>query len=207
MNANDNSVNIISKPSYHHGDLRAALIDAGVRALDGAPVEELSLRALAREIGVSATAVYRHFPDKEALLAALALAGLDRMGDSQRLAARRARGLGAAAAFCASGAAYVRFAIKHPAMFRVIWRTPPAADVLTTPVVAMHPTLLALRDGIASVLPPDASEEDRRAAALRSWGLVHGLAMLALDGQVQLDDAMIDRVIDGYAGVVSEWGA
>ena len=48
---------------------------------------------------------------------------------------------------------------------------------------------------------------DRRAAALRSWGLVHGLAMLALDGQVQLDDAMIDRVIDGYAGVVSEWGA
>jgi hypothetical protein len=66
-----------SKPArtYHHGDLRNALIDAGLAALEVHDASELSLRALARDLGVSANAVYRHFADKNALLAALAAAG------------------------------------------------------------------------------------------------------------------------------------
>lgn len=195
MPSNANSVNIKER-DYHHGDLRAALLSAGMAALDAAPIEALSLRALAREAGVSATAVYRHFPDKDALLGALALVALDRLGERQRSAAERAKDAGAKAAFGATGAAYVRFAIAHPAMFRLLWRRP-VGDLLSVPAVQMHPAMQALRDGIAALLPPDASEEDRRAAALHSWGLVHGLAMLALDGQVSLDDATIDRVIAG----------
>src|SRR3546814_14126074 len=81
----DNSVNMKDAPAkaaraYHHGDLRAAVIAAGLKRLAEDAGGELGLRALARDVGVSATALYRHLPDKEALLDALAEAGLRRLG-------------------------------------------------------------------------------------------------------------------------------
>jgi AcrR family transcriptional regulator len=197
MTSNANSVNIKER-DYHHGDLRAALLSAGMAALDVAPVEALSLRALAREAGVSATAVYRHFPDKDALLAALALAALDRMGRDQQAAADAVpASAGPEAAFCATGAAYVRFAIQHPALFRLIWRTAPAGDVLSGPIESAEVAMQCLRRSVAAVLPTGASPQQQRDLALRCWALVHGLAMLVLEGQVQMDDADIDRVIGG----------
>ncbi len=197
MTSNANSVNIKER-DYHHGDLRAALLSAGMAALDAAPIESLSLRALAREAGVSATAVYRHFPDKDALLGALALAALDRMGRDQQAAADAVpASAGAETAFCATGAAYVRFAIQHPELFRLIWRTAPAGDVLSGPIESAEVAMQCLRRSVAAVLPADASSEQQRDLALRCWALVHGLAMLVLEGQVQMDDADIDRVIGG----------
>lgn len=197
MASNDNSVNIAAREAYHHGDLRSALIDAGMHALAGGSVDALSLRALAREAGVSATAVYRHFPDKDALLRALAAAGLDRMAEQQATASKAAAGAGPVAAFCASGAAYVRFAIREPELFRLIWKVAPEGDLLSVPVDESHPAMAGLRRAVDQVAPPSTSAGDRRAIALRCWGLVHGLAMLALDRQVVLDDAEIDRVIAG----------
>ncbi len=202
MATKDNSVNIKESPenkaAYHHGALRDALVRAGVAALDsGTSVDELSLRAVARSVGVSATAVYRHFPDKAALLAALAVAGLDRLGHDQRQAATLAAPHGALAAFAASGAAYVRFALAHPALFRLIWAAAPSGDLFTAALGDSHPAMADLRSAIAAILPPDATPEARRAAALSCWSLVHGLAMLALDRQIVLDDATIDRVVAG----------
>jgi len=205
----DNSVNIKetqdikgdNRDTYHHGDLREALIRAGVAALDdGTSVEELSLRALARSVGVSATAVYRHFPDKAALLAALALAGLDRLGNAQQAAAQQAAGGGGLAAFGASGGAYIRFALAHPALFRLIWVCTPKGDLFAVEADHTHAAMAELRRAIAAILPPDATPEARRAAALSCWSLVHGLAMLALDGQITLDEATIDRVVGGLTG-------
>lgn len=200
MAVNDNSVNMTpaaNREAYHHGDLRTALIAAGMRALATESADALSLRALAREAGVSATAVYRHFPDKDALLRALAMAGLDRMADEQALAAHAAAGSGPLAAFCASGAAYVRFAMREPELFRLIWKVAPQQDLLAAPIAGSHPAMAGLRRAVDEVAPASASQQDRRAIALRCWGLVHGLAMLALDRQVVLDDAEIDRVIAG----------
>jgi AcrR family transcriptional regulator len=198
----DNSVNIKNdgaiKAGYHHGDLRDALIRAGVAALDdGLGAADLSLRGLARAAGVSATAVYRHFPDKAALLGALAEAGLDRLGATQQVAAQQAEAQGPLASFAASGSAYVRFALAHPALFRLIWSTAPTGDLFAASVADSHPAMTGLRNGIAAILPPDASAEAQRAAALSCWSLVHGLAMLALDRQIMLDDATIDRVVGG----------
>lgn len=197
-----NSVNIKKdadgRGAYHHGDLRGALIRAGVAALDsGVAVDALSLRALARDIGVSPTAVYRHFPDKAALLAALALAALDRMGDRQAKAAAAAAG--PVAAFSAMGVEYVRFALDHPALFRLIWTMAPAGDLFAVPAAQSHPAMAGLRAGIAAILPREADGEAQRAAALACWGLVHGLAMLALDRQIQLDDAIIARIVGGLS--------
>ena len=106
MASKDNTVNIpaglkvkkkikrieAAKKPYHHGDLRGALLEAGQRLLQTRKADDLALREVARDVGVSATAVYRHFPDKGALLSALAQDGLDRLGQAQRQATAVAGG-------------------------------------------------------------------------------------------------------------------
>src|SRR6476469_1040818 len=99
----------MEEKTYHHGDLRRALIDAGLELLESRDAEALSLREVARSVGVSATAVYRHFPDKNALLDALAAEGLGRLAAAQHKAADASGG--GEAGFAATGAAYVRFAL------------------------------------------------------------------------------------------------
>lgn len=176
----------MASKTYHHGDLRAALIGAGLKTLaeDG----ELSLRALARDAGVSPTAVYRHFPDKGALLAALAREGLAMLAMAQRAASDRAGG--GIAGFGATGAAYVRFALDNPALFRLIFAHPHKED--GEPDEAQ----MLLRANAEALAPPGL---DARTFALQAWALAHGLAMLMLDGQVPRDEAMIDGVIDARA--------
>jgi AcrR family transcriptional regulator len=176
-----------AKP-YHHGDLRAALIDAGMAAIEARGADDLSLRELARTVGVSATAVYRHFPDKRALMAALAQVGFDRLAHSQRIASAAAGG--GAAGFKATGAAYVRFALANPGLFRLIFATPNSEPAtMDKPDEAM-----AMLQANAAVLAPAGT--DPAVFALQSWSLVHGLAMLLLDRQVAISDATIDAVVD-----------
>ena len=113
MAGKDNSVNIKGGAAakaargYHHGDLRAAVIAAGLERLAEGDGAELGLRALARDVGVSATALYRHFPDKEALLDALADEGLRRLGALQAQAWLKAHPLSTgklgATGFCWGG--------------------------------------------------------------------------------------------------------
>ena len=174
---------------YHHGDLRAALLGEGLRLVEEAGADALSLREVARATGVSATAVYRHFPDKRALMVALAQEGVRRLGEAQINAAV---GSGAAA-FSAIGRAYVRFALSNPGLFRLTF-TYPGIDV-GDPV----------NDKAASLLHDHALEMahgDKRLArviALRAWALVHGVALLILDGRVPHDEALIDATIAAAA--------
>jgi len=172
--------------SYHHGDLRSALVEAGLKALETTPAADLSLRQLARDVGVSATAVYRHFPDKAALLSALAGEGIERLGVFQQAAAASPQPGG----FAATGRAYVRWALAHPALFRLIFihSCPDGAAVFGTSTAARM-----LQDH-AAALTPDPAQAQR--LVIQAWSVVHGLAMLMLDGQLPADDALIDRVID-----------
>lgn len=173
--------------NYHHGDLRSALIDAGLAALKTTSVAELSLRQLARAAGVSPTAVYRHFPDKRALLAALAGAGIERLGQDQLAAAKAAS---PAQAFAATGRAYVRFALANPALFRLIFtHTGPAHDTVFGDTLAAR----MLQQYAAETAPDDAAAQTR---AVQAWAVVHGLAMLMLDGQLPREGALIDAVIN-----------
>lgn len=175
--------------SYHHGDLRSALVAAGLKALETTEVVELSLRQLAREVGVSATAVYRHFPDKQALLRALADEGITRLGEAQQLAAGSAQN--EAEAFAATGRAYVRFALAHPALFRLVFsHCEPLGDTVFGQSLAAR--LLQDQAGLATGNDPAAT----RRLMIQAWAVVHGLAMLMLDGQLPAEDALIDQVID-----------
>lgn len=182
-----------ARDSYHHGDLRTALIGEGLKLLEKRDLEALSLREVARNVGVSATAVYRHFPSKEDLLKALAEHGLSLLAEQQRWAAAKAKG---SAAFAQTGRAYVRFALANPNLFRLIFTHTPSRLRPDVESPVGSPARL-LRGYVARGLGPEATEEQVFVAALRAWSLVHGLSMLILDEQVdrKVAEAMIDRVI------------
>jgi AcrR family transcriptional regulator len=184
--------------NYHHGDLRAALIEAGLTLVEESGGDEVALREVARRVGVSATAVYRHFPDKNALMAALAQAGLQRLAEVQRVASDKAGG--GIAGFNATGAAYVRFALDNPGLFRLVFAHPPRPEIKGG-LRAEDDAMVMLKTAAAALAP---AGTDPGIFALQSWSIAHGLAMLMLDGQITLDDAALDRVIDmhGLGGQV-----
>ncbi len=186
-----------AKAGYHHGDLRAALLAEGLRMLEEREDAELSLREIARAVGVSATAVYRHFPDKEALREALASAAYDRMGEAQRAAAAPFEDV--LDQFEAMGRTYVRFALDHPALFRLMSSMGPHDDLFALDAEDDDMAGRLLRDYAFKLAGKGASVETARTIAMRSWALVHGLAVLMLQGYVPRDEALIDAVVDTRA--------
>lgn len=204
MANNDNSVNIkdigaTAARAYHHGDLRAAAIAEGLRLLSEAGETDLGLRALARNLGVSATALYRHFPDKDALLAALAGEGMRQLGALQAKAWKNAGG--GEAGFRGTGLAYVQFAHDNPALFRLTFTG--CAAGASMPAMGSDRThaFTLLQQSIAEVLPATLTKAQRAAAALHAWSLVHGLAVLVLDRRIAWDEAQIASVIDMTFGI------
>jgi AcrR family transcriptional regulator len=187
MAKNDNSVNIESSGErYHHGDLRRALILKGMERLAEGPADELSLREIARSIGVSATAVYRHFPDKAALLTELCREGDHMLAEAFRKAMAQVKP--GQEAFDEMGRAYVRFALAHPALFRLMMS--PAGERR-----ARGEASTMLVDALKGLSGPGLTQAARDAQRVKAWSLVHGLAMLMLDGLVPANKGLIDQVI------------
>lgn len=180
-----------SKQAYHHGDLRRALVEAGLTLLQSREADDLSLREVARTVGVSATAVYRHFPNKTALLDALAGEGLRLLADAQHRAAEAAGG--GEAGFLAIGVAYVRFALNHPALFRLTFSATSVRTLLENPPEHLPDALAFLRANAEAAAAH--TGEDPKVIALHAWSVAHGLAVLLLEGQITLEDGLIERVI------------
>ena len=182
----------MEKKPYHHGDLRAALIEEGMRLIAERDAESFSLREVARNTGVSATSVYRHFPDKDALMTALAHEGLAQLAAAQHEAAREAGG--GLESFAATGRTYVRFALANPALFRLIFASPAIAEEYQADPDGADAMSFLRRNAAAA---GNASLDDPATSlrVTRAWALVHGLAMLMLDGQIPADEGLIDRVI------------
>ncbi len=185
--------NLPMNTPYHHGDLRAAALQMGMERLANQEQPDLGLRALARDLGVSATALYRHFPNKDALLDALALEGLNRLGWHQAEAATAVGG--GRAGFAEMGVTYVDWAVNHPALLRLIYSRIGRVDLDGAHPSAMGEAFHQLRKGIAAMMPENLPPERRTIATLHAWSLVHGLAMLILDGQVDYDPAMVRKVV------------
>jgi AcrR family transcriptional regulator len=184
--------------AYHHGDLRAALVEVGLKALEFTEFNDLSLRQLARDAGVSATAVYRHFPDKRALLSALAHAGIERLGrfQAEAIASRDP----AIDPFTANGRAYVRFALAHPGLFRTIFVH---AEAVGPRIFGDNTSARILTEQTTELAGGDPQEAER--LAIQAWAQVHGLAMLMLEKHLPADPELIDRVIGpGAQGSSSE---
>lgn len=167
---------------YHHGNLRRALLDEAVATIRSHGVDALTLREIGARLGVSRTALYRHFADKRALLAAVATEGF-RMLRQQLVTAWETGGRGLAG-FEGMGTAYVRFAVANPAHYRVMFggviqdkHADPELGVESAAAFQALVDALAARQRDAAV-----RDEDVRQVAQFVWAVVHGVAMLAIDG-------------------------
>ena len=162
------------KRGYHHGDLEAALLRSAGKVIEKEGLDALSLRAVARRAGVSHNAPYRHFAEREALLAALAMEGFERLGAAQRAAAEKG-------GLRAMGEAYVLFALEHPQRFRLMFggrisiaRHEQLREVATK-------TFAGLSGALAARVP---EAQGARDASIAAWALVHGLALLLMGERI-----------------------
>jgi len=199
--------------AYHHGNLRAALVEAGVElARSGGPSAVL-LRAVSRQAGVSHNAAYRHFANQEDLLAAVGERCMSRLGElmiersgqvTARGPVRRAR-----ARLEAIGRAYIDFARTEPGWFRTAFSSarhdaggppgePDADGADTNPYLILGARLDELVE-VGALTP-----ERRRGAEFAAWSAVHGLSSLLLDGPLrELPEAQVEPAIAVVLGVVN----
>jgi AcrR family transcriptional regulator len=166
------------KQAYHHKDLRNALIDEAIRMLSDSGISTLTLRELARRLGVTHTAPYAHFADKTALLEGIAEAGFAQLADI--LESEKAEAPNPRHAMTKMSLAYVRFAREQPHLYRLMFAAEELAD---DPECEMSPegarAFAAVAETIAQLAPARAANVDELAVA--AWALVHGVAMLEID--------------------------
>jgi AcrR family transcriptional regulator len=175
------------KNNYHVGNLQELLIERGIEILRREGPEGLSLRKVAGAAGVTHTAAYRHFDDKDALLAAIAGEGFDLLYEYQcRVVAECGDDL--LARFINLGWLYVRFTIEHPEHARIMFggggfdfRAYP--ELSAAAAKTFRQLLDVIRRGQAAGLIAAGGSKHR---ALAAWSMVHGVAMLILDGQIHL---------------------
>lgn len=188
--------------AYHHGDLRHVLIETAEQLLTERGVEGFSLRECARRAGVSPAAPAHHFGNVTGLLTAIATLGFEGLCRAMEEAA--AAGATPTARLRGLGRGYIRYALEHPARFRVMFgrfpleRGDPAlaqAGQRAFGLLATANEALPGRGGDASSL-------------VLAWSAVHGFATLALDGQMPFVDgqpdraAAIDRLADGMLSLI-----
>jgi AcrR family transcriptional regulator len=170
---------------YHHGDLPRAMLQEAVRTIQKDGVESLTLRGVGERLGVSRSALYRHFADKQALLRAVAGEGF-RLLRSTLLEAWNSEGRGHTG-FEAMGAAYVRFAVTHTSHYRVMFGGLVAGESRPSPPPPDLDAFQVLVDAIAEQQAQGLvrKDDDPRQLAQFIWAVVHGIAMLAVDGLIR----------------------
>jgi AcrR family transcriptional regulator len=175
---------------YHHGNLKVALLAAAETVLEREGLSGLSLRAAAREAGVSHAAPRNAVGDLAGLLAELAASGFDRLrAGMEAAAAGRPE-----APLDALGRCYVRFALAHPALFQLMFRQ----ERLEAGRPALVAARRALLDTLRSALPEGRAGDG--AAMLSAWAQAHGLAMLLVDRQLPPElagEAAIESLFGG----------
>lgn len=182
-----------TRDSYHHGDLRQAMVTAAVRVVIRKGPQAVSLRALARQVGVSPRAPYRHFPSKEALLSAVAAEAFRRYETylNQVLATAGPEPL---ERFRARGRAYVGFAVAQPALFHAMNPRYGSVDEHAPELIEarhrLHDAMLA--DIAAAQRAGQVRTGEIMTIALTAWACVHGLAVLLLEGQLVRYDGKLD---------------
>jgi AcrR family transcriptional regulator len=180
---------------YHHGDLRAALLASAETILERDGIQALTLRAAARDAGVSHAAPMNHFGDLTGLLSDLAAVGYARFA-AALTGAMEAAGANSTERMLAMGRAYVAFARAHPGLFVLMFRSERLDFRRPALCEAADLARRSLRDSIiAHTRGPALSPVEVTVRAAAMWSLVHGFATLLLDGRL---DGMV-AVLPGEA--------
>ncbi len=173
-----------NESSYHHGDLRAALIKAAAAEIERGGYENLSLRELAQSLGVSRAAPYRHFADRRALLAAVASDGFDRLTAIHR----NAKGRTPQARLAAAGRGYLAFAAERPQMFRPMF----VSDLLGGSAAPPDPALIkaasesyVVFEQLVAATLDNPDEGAVKSAAIAIMSTSYGFALLRMNDRLK----------------------
>jgi AcrR family transcriptional regulator len=166
---------------YHHGDLREALLNAALELADKQGPAALSTRELARLLGVSHAAPARHFPNRATLVAEVAASAFELFG---KVLVRAATGTTGEERLIRTGRAYVRFALKHPGLLRLMFSHEPAQLAIRSErrSKAGDAAYAALERAVTEALGERADPERVARASFTAWSVVHGAVSLWLDG-------------------------
>lgn len=159
--------------AYHHGNLRESLLQAGLQLLGERGPSGFTLREVARQAGVSHNAPYRHFANREELLAALATQGFEALRQAMLEAPEempeRLQNI---------GLAYIRFALEHPHHYLAMFDLPLDPDAHPSCAQASQAAFQVLLETVLQ----NGGGDDLQTHALRAWSLVHGISKLAIAG-------------------------
>ena len=175
--------------TYHHGDLRAALLAEAAAMIAEGGAASVTMRAIGQRIGVSRAAAYRHFADKTALLVAVAAAGFSRLG-ARLQATQEGTARSSAKQLRHLGEEYIRFALENQAHYRLMY----GKEALTREdAPELREAANALFEQFVGVIRAHQrggtiKRQDPRAQAYVAWSAVHGLASLVIEGQIQGTD-------------------
>ena len=192
------------RKGYHHGDLKRALLDAAMSVIEDHDVDAVKMSDLAKTVGVSSAAPFRHFPTRDALLVALAEEGAEEMVEALGNASADApAGLDTQRA---QGIAYVRFCLEHPAIFRLLSR-PDVTDASEhlrnlTQVNLQHMEAVLGRRHQGTASPALAR---RSAGVLAAQALTYGLTKMVVDGLLgPLTPSQAETLAFELTGVLGE---
>lgn len=190
------------RSSYHHGDLSNALVRAAIEIITHENSEQITLREVSRRVGVNHRAVYRHFSDLTALLAAVAEQGYVELLEALQTTLESLPACKAARRMEAIAAAYVAFAIDHPAHYRIMFGRRLNEDgrfpKLEGAALKAYELLQAELD--AGVASGEFKDRPRRELVFGFWSLCHGFASLALVRRIKLKRALVESYVRQIAG-------
>lgn len=183
-----------SRPkAYHHGDLATALVDAAEAVLTERGVEGFTLRECARRAGVSHAAPAHHFKDAKGLLTQVAALGFERLTEAERDA--RDEEAHPKNRLLGTGTGYVRFALSHPAQFQLMFQKALIDHENARFVAASSAAFQVFIETYVEVFGSNfaaGASKDADPSVMREWALVHGLATLAVQGQLGPADSASD---------------
>lgn len=175
----------MAKSTYHHGNLRSALLASALEDLEENGVEALSLRKIARKAGVSHAAPAHHFGDARGLVTALTAEGF-RLFASALATSREKANRGQVNILTAVGVGYVEFALAHPALFSLMFSSmKPDFDDADLDAASMLAFQAFLEDVGSDPSHTGTEATGVNPAAMKAWSTVHGLAVLLLSGRMR----------------------